>query len=60
MAKVFSMFGLFVALALLVLFALDLGLGMPFMGFSTTMDVGFVVAAVLLGYLSFSTYRELP
>jgi hypothetical protein len=67
MAKVFSMFGLLVALVLLVLFGMDLamgdptqGSGWPFMGFSKTMDIGFIVAAVLLAYLSFTTYRELP
>lgn len=67
MAKVCSMFGVFVALVLLVIFAMDLALGdpltgkgWPFMGFSKTMDIGFIVAAVLLGYLSFTTYRELP
>jgi hypothetical protein len=67
MAKVFSLFGLFVALALLVLFGMDLalgdpttGTGFPFMGFSKTMDVGFIIAALLLAYISFTTYRELP
>jgi hypothetical protein len=67
MAKVFSLFGLFVALALLVLFGMDMalgdpatGAGFPFMGFSKMMDIGFIVAALMLAYISFTTYRELP
>ena len=67
MAKVFSLFGLVVAVVLLVIFGMDLALGdpvtgkgWPFMGFSKAMDIGFLVAAALLAYLSFSTYRELP
>ena len=67
MAKVFSLFGLFVALALVILFGMDLALGdpatgsgFPFMGFSKAMDIGFIVAALMLAYISFMTYRELP
>lgn len=67
MAKVFSMFGFIIALALIVLFGIDVALGdptagqgWPFMGFSKAMDIGFIVASVLLAYVSFMTYRELP
>lgn len=67
MAKVFSMFGFIIALALIVLFGIDVALGdptngqgWPFMGYSKAMDVGFIVASVLLAYISFTTYRELP
>lgn len=67
MAKVFSMFGFIIALALIALFGLDVALGDPttgrggpFMGFSKAMDIGFIVAGSLLAYISFMTYRELP
>lgn len=67
MAKVLCLFGVVVALTLVVVFGLDVamgdpkqGSGWPFMGFSKTMDIGFIVAAVLLGYTSLTTFRELP
>lgn len=67
MAKALSLFGVVVALTLVVIFGMDVALGKPatgegwpFMGFSKTMDIGFIVAAVLLGYISFTTFRELP
>jgi hypothetical protein len=67
MAKVLSLFGVVVALTLIVIFGLDLGMGdpklgagWPFMGFSKTMDIGFIVASVLLGYISLLTFREMP
>lgn len=67
MAKVFSMFGFIIALALIVLFGIDVALGdptngqgWPFMGYSKAMDVGFIVASALLAFISFTTYRELP
>ena len=56
-----------ILLALLVLFGIDVALGdpatgqgWPFMGFSKTMDIGFIVAALMLAYISLTTYRELP
>jgi len=60
MAKTACIFGLIVALALLVVFGLDLGMGMPFLGFNKAMDIGFIVASIFLAYISFATFRELP
>lgn len=67
MAKALSLFGVIVALTLVLIFSIDVALGKPatgegplFMGFSKTMDVGFIIAGVLLGYISFMTFRELP
>jgi hypothetical protein len=47
-----------VAALLALLFGLDLGLGVPFGGKSMSMSIGFIVCAVILGYLSWSTFRE--
>lgn len=67
MQKALALFGLIVALILMVIFGMDValgdpkaGTGWPFLGFSKTMDVGFIIAAVLLAYISFATFRELP
>ena len=60
MAKTACIFGLIVALALLAVFALDMFMKMPFSGFSKPMDIGFMVSALLLAYVSFRTFRELP
>jgi hypothetical protein len=47
-----------VAALLVILFGLDLGLGIPFGGISMAMSIGFIVCAIILGYLSWSTFRE--
>jgi len=47
-----------VALLLVILFGLDLGLGMPFGGVSMAMSVGFIVCALILAFLSWTTFRE--
>jgi hypothetical protein len=47
-----------VAALLVLLFGLDLGLGIPFGGKSMLMSIGFIVCAAILGYLSWSTFRE--
>jgi hypothetical protein len=60
MAKIACIFGLIVALALLVVFGLDIGMGIPFLGSNKIMDIGFIVASLLLAYISFATFRELP
>jgi hypothetical protein len=47
-----------IAILILVLFLLDLAVAYPFKRISTLMDVVFVVCAVGLGYISWSTLRE--
>ena len=47
-----------IAALLLILFALDLALGFPFSRASTTMDILFVVSALGLGFLSWSTMKD--
>jgi hypothetical protein len=58
MAKAFSVFGMVVSIIFLLVFSLDLALGMPFGGASSIADIGFIICALLLGYMSWTTYRE--
>ncbi|MDA0659396.1 MAG: hypothetical protein O2931_02500 [Planctomycetota bacterium] len=59
MARGLTIIGMVVAILLLVLFSLDLAIKVPFQRFSILMDVSFVVCAVLVGYMSWSTMKEL-
>ena len=52
------MTGMVIAVLLLLLFAVDLSLGIPFRKVSMAMDITMLVAAVLLGFASFQTLRE--
>jgi hypothetical protein len=58
MAKAFSVFGMVVAIIFLLVFSLDLALQLPFGRASWIADVGFIISAILLGYMSWLTYRE--
>jgi hypothetical protein len=60
MAKALTIVGMLVAALLLLIFALDLALGIPFGGSnaSSTMDIGMIVCGAVLFFLSWSTYRE--
>ncbi len=64
MPKALCVAGMVVAGLLLLLFGLDLSTAFllesafPFGGVSLAMDGGFVVSAGILGYLSWSTFRE--
>lgn len=58
MSKAMTIFGMVVAGLLTLMFALDMALGIPFDGASWAMDVGALAAALMLGYISYSTFRE--
>jgi hypothetical protein len=58
MPKALCIVGMVVAAMLAILFGLDLALGVPFGGKSMVMSIGFLVCAILLGYLSWTTFRE--
>jgi hypothetical protein len=58
MARAMSIAGMVVAGLLLFAFGLDLALGIPFGGQQMVMDLGFVVCAGILGYLSWDALRE--
>ena len=58
MPKALCMSGMVISVLILVLFLLDLVIGFPFSRASTLMDIVFVLCAVGLGYLSYSTYKQ--
>ena len=57
MPKALTISGFVVASLLLLVFGLDLALGI--LNGSKLMDIGFVVSAAILGYLSWNTWRGL-
>jgi len=61
MPKALCMTGMVIAIFLLILFLLDLVVPTtwaPFKGASVMMDIAFVICALVLGYLSWMTWRE--
>jgi len=58
MPKLLCILGLAVAGLLLLFFVADLSIGFPFKTASKTMDIGLSIGAAVLGYLSWSTWRE--
>ncbi|MCU0960034.1 MAG: hypothetical protein MUF48_07995 [Pirellulaceae bacterium] len=58
MPKVLCMSGMVIAILILVLFLLDLAVAFPFRRINAVMDITFVLCALALGYLSWSTLRE--
>ena len=58
MAKGMTVTGMVVAVLLLLLFALDLTVKFPFKQASWAMDIAFIFAALGLGLISWTTWRE--
>jgi hypothetical protein len=58
MPKALCMSGLVVSGLVIILFAFDLAVGIPFQRASIMMDVSLLVSALLLGLLSWFTLRE--
>lgn len=58
MPKALCILGTAISVLMLAIFGLDLATGLPFGREAVVMDVGFVVAAAILGYLSFTTLRQ--
>lgn len=58
MPKALTIIGMVVAGILVLIFGLDLALGIPLGGVNSIMDITFLVAALMLGYMSFSSFRE--
>lgn len=58
MPKALCIAGMVVALLVGLLFLLDLVLGIPFSKASIVMDIALVVSAVILGAISWLTFRE--
>jgi hypothetical protein len=58
MSKGMTIAGMVVSVLIFILFALDLVLKFPFRQASLAMDIAFVICALGLGFLSWSTWRE--
>lgn len=58
MPKALCISGTVIAILMVLLFGLDLAIGFPFGKCSLLMDIGFILAAVLLGAISWLTLRE--
>jgi hypothetical protein len=58
MPKALCLVGTTVAVLLLLVFGFDLVLAFPFRRVSLPMDVGFLVCALALGYVSWTTLKE--
>lgn len=59
MPKALAISSLAVAALSFLIFGLDAAIGIPFGKASLMMDLGVVFSSLLLGYLSWSTYRDL-
>jgi hypothetical protein len=58
MSKAMTIAGMVVAALLVLMFGVDFFADLPFGAPSKVMNIGFLVAGSLLGYLSYSTFRE--
>lgn len=58
MAKAMSIAGMIVAGLLAFVFIADLAIGVPFSRVGTMTDVGFLVSALILAYLSWNAFRD--
>lgn len=58
MPKALCITGMVVAILVLILFLIDLAIGVPFKRASTTLDVVFMISAMILAYMSWSTLKE--
>ena len=58
MPKALAISGIVVAVLLLLISGMDLALGVPLGGVSKAMDIAFLIAAAIMGYLGWMTFRE--
>lgn len=58
MAKAMSIAGMIVAGLLALVFTADLAVGIPFGRVGRMTDVGFLVSALILAYLSWNAFRD--
>ena len=59
MARALTIMSIVIAILLLLVFAADLVIGIPFHGRFKMMDIIFILSAIGLGYISWSTLRDL-
>ena len=58
MPKALCITGMVVAILVLILFLVDLAIGMPFKRASVTLDIVFSISALVLAYMSWTTLKE--
>ncbi len=58
MPKALSIIGMVVAALILLVFGLDLAIEFPFHRVDVFLDIGLLIGALALAYLSWTTYRE--
>lgn len=58
MGKGMTIGGMVIAVLILILFGLDLIVGIPFRKASVAMDIAFVITALGLAFLSWSTLKD--
>jgi hypothetical protein len=58
MPKALCIVGAVIAILLLLIFGLDFAVRFPFGRNSVIMDIGFLVCALMLGYMSWTTLQE--
>ena len=58
MAKALCILGTAISILVLVVFGLDLLTTIPFGRAAMMLDIGFLISAAILGYLSYTTLRE--
>jgi len=58
MSKAMTIVGMVVAALLVVMFGVDFFADIPFGADSKKMNIGAIIAGVILGYTSFTTFRE--
>lgn len=58
MGKAMTIVGMIVAGLIAVMFGMDMILGFPFQGANFTMDIGFLVCALILAYMSWNAFRD--
>ena len=57
MAKAMSFFGMGVGALLAVVFGLDMAIGVPLGGANFMMDIGFLIAGLILAYMSWDAVK---
>ena len=58
MPKALTILGMIVSVLVAILFGADLAISFPFQRASMMMDVVFIACAGMLGYMSWSSFRE--
>ena len=59
MSRTLCILGTVVSVAVLLIFGIDLAMGVPFGGASMPMSIVMILCSLMLGFASWSTIREL-